>query len=138
MEKTLEELWEFFPDAKWITSDEDKNIKLFINKPAIIDDIWGGCGNWSIGDIEIEEFVGLTTDEMIAERPVDYTKWIGKLGVFADDNHPLELKKDKKFDLYYCVGILNNITSDRFSNGYVYFDKFRPLTAEEVKGFIAE
>jgi len=143
-EYTLKELWDFFPDAKWITQNKNGDLSLWNIKPrcnTMFGDYWyAQRGDFAkIKYIEtnyIKEFDNTNWVDCILERPVDYSKWIGKLCWFSDFNGT-----DKNLEQ---IGILQFIKGDMFKprsvnkEGNGFWKYCKPLTADEVKQYILE
>ena len=89
--KNIDKQW------KWIAKDKYGEITLFEDKPEIIyNDYWFDCQDKKV---EIKalfseeiEFDSDDWKDCCVERPIDYSKYIGKLGVFAFEEKALNLE----------------------------------------------
>jgi len=119
---------------KWIAKDGDGTICLYTIKPRKSDYCWyydDECFN--ITNLFNGSDIDFGTDDWnncIAEIPVNYTDYIGKLGIFSDSEEELNLKSKNIYILYS----INDGTSYKFiditGTGWKFF---RPLTKEEIE-----
>ena len=126
--KNLDKQW------KWITKDKYGVVELHTEMPLKTDCIfYNDFGDEYCLDNLFSEEIEFDSDdwkECCVERPVDYSKYIGKLGVFGFEERALNLEVG-------CIDILLDIIDkleEKFQsvNGYFY-THFRPLTPEEIK-----
>lgn len=113
----VKELFGLLPDDCFsIEKTEGEN--GFPNKVSMVFDM-RSLGIWHALKIEWHDLTEI-------KRPVDYSKWIGKLGWFWDFAHEER------------IGKLIEVGIHGYSSGTFSRKKFRPLTLEEAKQLIAE
>lgn len=119
---------------KWLAKDKNGLIYLYNIKPIPIQNCWTMhdecfCISDFFNDLELD----FGTDDWtkcIAERPIDYSKYIGKLGIFDDSEEKLNFKYGK----FSILSFIDNESCYKFIdvNG-AYWRYFKPLTKEEIE-----
>ena len=126
--KDLDKRW------KWITKDKFGSLYVFSIKPTQSKDRWTNhdqcfCMSELFNDLELD-FGTNDWTKCLAERPIDYNKYIGKLGIFANCEEKLNFK-DGQISI---LSSINNKSVYKFIavNG-LDWEYFRPLTKEETE-----
>lgn len=75
-------------EPRWVTKDDNGTISIFAERPECRFSVWASHPKLqTFGRIKLAEFENKDWQECIYEVPkkVDYTKWIGKLCWFWDE-----------------------------------------------------
>lgn len=128
--KDLDKRW------KWVARNKNGLTALFSIKPTKSKDYWTVhdecfCISDLFNDLELD-FGTNDWTKCIAERPIDYSKYIGKLGIFADD----EEKLNYKAETIYILSSINNKSESIYKFTDIdgaCWKYFRPLTKEEIE-----
>lgn len=130
--KNLDKKW------KWIAKDRDNRIYIYALKPKNEYKLWNNVSYFIEITNTFQEEIDFGTDDWTkccVERPVDYSQYIGKLGIFSDRKDSLKLEC-VEMDMVH-LSILENIDDKKMFWPRAYrdycFRYFRPLTKEEIK-----
>lgn len=137
IEITLAQLWDVLDgEYKYITMDKNGDIIAHVENIRVIPP----KGSWIFekgsryvlfGEFfTVKEFKGKNWKKCLAERPADYSKWIGKLCVFSDT--PDYKKNTVGFFGEYCVNAAYPFVTKEGDP----FKYCRPLTKGEALEFV--